>query len=380
VAEQEEPGQATIYIHRDSSFASFFNKSDILWDGKKIYKLPEETSLFFSCQPGEHTVQSEHKKEVLTFEALEGRDYHIQIKTGLTGYYPVMVTDRNKIAQFKEFEDIRLDLQAVLSAPETPGWQKMMGKALYFIFCLVLMMIAYFIFHLLQSYCDYHFGDSSGLMMVIIVIAAVAVVAILGYIPYAYTHKWIPEGLRVVHAAFVLLSALLISLIIAVSMQDEFLKTVLISFPLVAVAAFYLSLGSIAALNRYYPEAIHLVVQSGIWKSIGIVVSVIFAIAMNIYLFIVLGKTRDLSGAYETSDKAYWATQDGNHFMSAKKWQTGEWRAPLSAGMRYLLVNAVIVALLFISSIHLQLSSLLIYFIYLGLTFLSCVLLSIVAR
>ena len=379
LAENIEPDQVKIYVHRDSSFTGAFNKSDIFLDGRKIYELPQKTSILFLCKPGEHSVRSENEKKVLTFNTQGGTEYHIQIKSGFTGFYPVMVTDAKAIADLKGLEEKELDLQAILSTPAPPWWKKMMGKAFYFIACLLLMMAGYIIIQLFINLSERKFGDSSDIMMVLFIIAGVAVTAILGSIPYAYVHKWIPDGLRMVHALFVLLSALVFSFLIVGIDPHEPIKIFLISFSLTALLVFFLSLSMIAGLNHFYPEAIRLIIAMGIWKTIGFAVSIVFAIVMNIYLFIKLGQSRDLSGAYETSTRGYWATQDGKYFMSAKKWQTGEWRSPLSAFMRYLILNLVFATLLFILVLHLQIGGLIVYFVSLGLVFLSCVIFAVKA-
>ncbi|MCP3872757.1 MAG: hypothetical protein GY699_06325 [Desulfobacteraceae bacterium] len=372
--------QAKVYIHRDSGWTGKFNKSDIFFDNRLIFELPQKTTVIFSCAPGKHTIRSENKKKVLTFETLEKTEYHILIKSKISGFHPVMLKNSEIISQFDSFNKEQLNLQEILTMPAPVWWKKYLSSALELFGVIFLMVLGYVILPWAWTVCKHFFGEGSGIILFLYILLGIGVICFIGFIPLAYVKDWIPKGLQLSHMAFVLISALLFSGLVIKFDRFEPLQTMVIAPAISALVIFYLSLTFIAGLNYLYPETFNSLIIMNIWEKIGFTASIALVLILNIVLFVKLDESRDLSGAYETATRGYWATQDGKHYMNALKSETGEWTPPTSAFLRYLIFNLIVLGIILALFFKAGLNPLILYFLYMGLLVLSCVLVTLLAE
>ncbi len=152
----------------------------------------------------------------------------------------------------------------------------------------------------------------------------IAGLAIIGFIPAVYIKNWLPSDLILFHILVVTSNTLLYAILLRIGKNESF-KEFLPSFAVLFLIIFYVSFILIRIINRYQPEWIIHFMQFGFWKQLIFSSRILLTIVLNGILIKKLGASRDLSGAYEKNDKAYWASQDGKYYMSANKMQSGEY-------------------------------------------------------
>ena len=352
---------------------------NLFWDSNFIYDLKKKSYIAFYDKPGKHALETKtyDGKKGLSFEIRPDSVYYIMLlRTKYGDRLTPQITNAQKTQKIiSGLKFISIDLENTIKQKD--------GKLHINPFVRLLLIIGLIIiFYAILFYSRgwYYMKNPQGndFVFYLYFILGIVCLGIFCLIPFIYVKNWLPGGLNFFHIFFVSVNALFYVILLKAFKKTPF-KEFLSSFFLLFLILYYILFVLLRLTNHFRPEWINRFIALGTWKELLLSSWILFALVLNGVLIRKMGESRDLSGAYEKSNKAYWAAKDGKFYMSANKMQSGEWVPPLSAFKRYLLLNLVFVIVLAIIVNIVSLKWLNIFSIYFAMLVISTILFCAIA-
>jgi len=328
-------GRAVVHVYSPKRFF-FFGTAALAVDGKEIAQIGDGEVYDLGVAPGRYTLEFDRPENALTVEIAGGAEQYVRftpnrVRWGKLRGRTEIVPPATAVPETRSLTRFAVDLTNPASPPASQPRRLTPVRYLLLLaaFALTVALVA-------RAYSGPN-DNTPGVTFVLAFVAA----CVVGFIPAPFVFGWLPVGALVGLLAFdVALAGVAFALFkgpFSMSRRDA-----LAHMGLVFVAVFYVGLLPAWALSRWAPSLLSRVSGFGLLRSAGLAVLAAAGVGFNVLLAIALEGSRDLSGAYEKSNRAHWVTRDGKHYMDALKWQTGEWTAPVRTGAKVLLLNVFI--------------------------------------